>query len=639
MEIFINGKLLDGYAGDVVAGTFEIADFGLFAKPKGGFTNQIRVQATNTVREIYEFADVVNVNSSSAYKMGEGEIRESGLPIYRGKALLEEAGEEYLISFLHGNSEYFNQINVLKLHDLDLSGLWQGDFTQANVASRRMQNSGLFFPSAEIGKTFSKTLQDIPSEGLTDVALQETEDWRPAIQVKSIIDALESSIGWSFSGFDAFDDYEELCLPFTKGAFTRNESYIKQRRIRVRFSNNFLTTTAPPWEVGLSGKIGDAFTYNDGDDFATFKTSGEGNRRVRWRIKARLRVENAAGINPSFPIRFTSHVSDASRDVGKIREDGILEFETDSNQWRTDANKIYFPEFVTTSGSAEIIAADSYLELSPWPEVETDISKANNYFEAADALPNLKVSEILNFLAIRYALLFNPKPASKTIEVVSLRDVIRRKTNPIDFSNKLDLTEKPVVSPKFKDYGQTNTFNRPENSEAETENNRSASFSIESELLPQEIEIYSSPFQLFGVVDSFDAERVLPKLLIYPDPNEEPEEIPPIICRARLSSENLVLAPFQYPSLYANYDNAAVLSVAGLTFDEILAEYWADFIDVLQEVKVVEADFLLDEVDILNLDLTRPIYVDYFGATFLIQKVNQFKFGERESTRLTLVKI
>ncbi|WP_421752925.1 hypothetical protein [Croceimicrobium sp.] len=639
MEIYINGHQLDGYTGDPVAVTFELADFGQFVKPKGGYSNQFRVLATNVNRGIFDFADTVAVNSSNAYKLAEAEVREDGLPLFYGKAILEEAGENFVITILQGNSEYFSLINNLNLHDLEISSIWAGDFTQAHVAGRRLQNTGLFYPSAEIGQTLTKALQDLPSEGLTDVALQETEDWRPAIQIKPIIQAIENSIGWNFSGLEDFDDYEELCFPFTKGEFTRNDSYIKNRRIRVRFSNNFAAGSSEPWEVGNSGTIGSAFSYSAGDAFASFLNSGEGNRNVRWKITARVRVDGAVGINPSFPIRFTCHTSDSSRDIGKIKGDGIFEFETDSNQWRTDADKIYFPEFLVPSGSANIIAADSYFEISPWPVVETDISTANNYFEAADCIKNLKASELLNFLAFRYALLFSPDSVGKTINCISIKEVINRKNDPLDWSGKIDLSQTPPVSLTLKNYGQVNTITRPEGSEAETENNRRGVFEIDSELLPKEEEIYSCPFQLFGVVDSFNGERVLPKILLYPDPNEEPEEIPPIICRARLSDENLVLAPFQYPSLYANYDQAAVLSVSGLTFDEILAEYWDEFIDVIQEIKVVQADFVLTTEDILNLDLTRPIYVSHFGAVFIIQKVNQYKFGSRESTRLTLLKI
>jgi len=49
--------------------------------------------------------------------------------------------------------------------------------------------------------------------------------------------------------------------------------------------------------------------------------------------------------------------------------------------------------------------------------------------------------------------------------------------------------------------------------------------------------------------------------------------------------------------------------------------------------------FLLDLEDIVNLDFTRPVYVDYFGEYFYIESINQFKVNKRESCFVTLVRI
>lgn len=65
------------------------------------------------------------------------------------------------------------------------------------------------------------------------------------------------------------------------------------------------------------------------------------------------------------------------------------------------------------------------------------------------------------------------------------------------------------------------------------------------------------------------------------------------------------------------------------TFYKILSD------NILNPSRVVEAMFNLTAIDIENLDLLRPVYIEYYGAFFYIQKINNYQAGRL--TKVTLV--
>jgi len=81
------------------------------------------------------------------------------------------------------------------------------------------------------------------------------------------------------------------------------------------------------------------------------------------------------------------------------------------------------------------------------------------------------------------------------------------------------------------------------------------------------------------------------------------------------------------------------VNAGALSFARALRDNYQILSTVFDNTKVVEALFLLDLADVRDLDFTRPVYVDYFGAFFYIEQIKQFKVNRRESCYVRLIKL
>lgn len=627
MRVTIDGLELDGLPDEPVTGTFAVADYAKFGKPKGGYSNNIAAKDTPNNRRVFQQVKGVLTKGQNIYKLAEAQVWAKGVPIFSGKALLEESGKEFNITILQGNSEWFSEIKDLELKDVDLSEIFTGRWTNSHVASRRLQTTGLFYPAVEYGFFFDEGLTDNQTENLTDVAAADADKFRPALQVKSVIEQIEKVMGWKFKGLSDLEGFDELCLPFTKGEFTRSESYLEKYKFRVMLEQDF-SGGVEPWTFDRVGAFkGEMVDYIDQANGRVYFKDNVASRNHLWLVKGRYRVISVNNINPNYP---------AQMQVGSFSVDwkskGVHEGEAEISS-NTTGGYIELPELSLSFGSTALGAADTYVEIAPVQKIEF-----LDYFEANDVAPDIKVSELLGFIAAKYALQFIPDRSKKEIQVKPLRDSLNRKLESADWSNKIDLSEDYSVKYRYKDYGQINKLRYAVDGN-DNLNSQEGIFTIHNEQLKKEVELLESPFRLFDYTQTFQGNRSLPKLLIYPDPDGDAEEIDPVIAKAFLSDRNLVLTAGQVPSIYPNYDQAAVLSVAGLTWPEMLGEYWSEFIESLQDIKLIEAYFMLELTDVLNLDFTRPVYVDYFKSYFLIQEIKQFRFNERMSTKVKLFKI
>ena len=81
------------------------------------------------------------------------------------------------------------------------------------------------------------------------------------------------------------------------------------------------------------------------------------------------------------------------------------------------------------------------------------------------------------------------------------------------------------------------------------------------------------------------------------------------------------------------------VNASALSFERAVRDNYRLLDAVTDNTKIVEALFLLDLSDIQNIDFTRPVYVDYFGAFFYIEQIKQFKINSRESCYVRLVNL
>lgn len=82
--------------------------------------------------------------------------------------------------------------------------------------------------------------------------------------------------------------------------------------------------------------------------------------------------------------------------------------------------------------------------------------------------------------------------------------------------------------------------------------------------------------------------------------------------------------------------HTASLSFDGLKFSQLIPEYYAFWQKIMRNPIVIEEKVRLSEIDIKMLDFRKPIYLQKYGATFAIDKV---QWSEGKPSTVTLVKL
>ncbi|MBR2030628.1 MAG: hypothetical protein IKA04_00195 [Alistipes sp.] len=80
----------------------------------------------------------------------------------------------------------------------------------------------------------------------------------------------------------------------------------------------------------------------------------------------------------------------------------------------------------------------------------------------------------------------------------------------------------------------------------------------------------------------------------------------------------------------------ASLSFDGLQFSQLIPEYYNTWQKIMRNPIVIEEKVQLSEIDIKTLDFRKPIYLQKYGAQFVVDKV---QWSEGEPSSVTLVKL
>ena len=297
---------------------------------------------------------------------------------------------------------------------------------------------------------------------------------------------------------------------------------------------------------------------------------------------------------------------------------------------------IELPDWFNFTATYIVASADSYMIVEPLEKVAREgegvgTSTYNDYFEANDCIdPKITPTVLINWLAFRYGLVFTSDSRNKTVYINRIKDIINSRYSAVDWSEKIDFKIKPESTFRINNFAQNNLYE-------DADGNVQATRVINNEQLIREKTVYASPFSDFEYVDTFQSTLRLPFINMWPDPAGDPVQTSPIVARAQLSDEQLVVVPLQ--DTQPDYETAATVNQLGLTIDEILIDSWTEFFNVLQTVRIEECYLRLTDADIHNLDFTKPVYIDSLKGYYLVQEVSGYQFNKINTVKTKLFRI
>ena len=219
-EVWINGERADVSDGTLIAITKQIDDIMKPGSFQSHYTNKFIIPATPHNNRLLGYSALFNNDGVMAYSNIDFVIKKDGIELIRnGKALIDEAGENYKISVVSGNADFFEDIKDLKLGDLDLSD-YDHDWTRANIVASvgNDYTDGYIWPVIDWIHTriWGSTLYGFKWDGGVASWVINCKTMFPAMFVRTLISEIATQAGWNLTLASVMeaDFFSKTMIPF-----------------------------------------------------------------------------------------------------------------------------------------------------------------------------------------------------------------------------------------------------------------------------------------------------------------------------------------------------------------------------------------------------------------------------------------
>lgn len=677
-EIYIKGSLVDTQDADVVL-TAQALTFDKLGSRRGSYSNVFELAKTNANKALFDNCDLVTSIARAPYDLNTCQIYQDGILIVNGSAIILEAKDNYRLFVTAGNTDFFKAVGSLKLTDIDLTE-FDHDYTAGNVVARRETSEGFVYPNIDYG--FFEYADP-------EAATYNFRFFQPSFWAKTILQKAVEALGYTLTGDIAetltFRSLAVLC----RGAVAD----LSENLAQYEFTIDYNQLTSDTFEkISFPEKINDVsdlyqpnasaghFTYTPGQpdyEGTRFEITITGKvitnlprRYTNAEVWVDLLIYNAAGtllltISPtpvSFEDRFFGPFG-----VYRAPESGTLERDLNFTYPSLAADQIALNTLLTTTADLTTLRFGwqvrsnrpgyglQYLRFenlefsinqTPYAGGRLGSATVPVRVQAANVLPSSPtVGDLLLTIANLEGLLLQVDETAKTVNTTKLDRLIENKARALDWSGKLDISERPSITYQLEGFAQRNyyRFAGDDKDPILEPNAGRGRIDILNVNLPAEKDIFVSKFTPVAVASSLQDSRTMGRIFTggkYTfdgfdynlNADLKLQEFAPRLAVLSASEASLQI---QESGNETNYE----VNAGALSFDRALRDNYRVLRTVFENTKVVEALFLLDLRDVQALDFSRPVYVDYFGDYFYIEQVKQYKVNRRESCFVRLIKL
>lgn len=677
-EIYINGQLVDTQDADIVI-TAQALTFDKLGSRRGSYSNVFELAKTNQNKALFDNCDIVTSLTRLPYTRNTCEIYQDGIRIVNGSAVILATKDAYRLYVTSGNTDFFKAIASVKLVDVDLSE-FDHLYTGAEVVARRETTEGFVYPNIDYG------FFEYATPGESEYSFRF---FQPSFWAKTILNKAVEDLGYTLTG-DLLETitYRNLAV-LCRGAVADLLDSLAQYRFTIDYNQltgdtqqkiSFPTKVKDTNNLYAANPAAGHFTYSpnvaDADEIR-FEISLTGKvitnlprRYSLAEVWVDLLIYNAAGtllltLSP-LPVTFEDRFFGAFN-VYRAPASGTLERDLNFTYPSTRTDTTAFDSLLNSTADLTTLRFGwrvrsnrpgyglKYLrfenlefKINQVPVNGTRLGGPNIPItvRAANVLPAAPtVGDLLLTMVNLEGLLIQVDEASKTVSTAKLDRIAEKKAQALDWSAKLDLSEKPQIDYQLEGFARRNfySFAGDDKDTFLEPNEGRGEITVDNENLEAEQDIFTSKFAPVPVVPTFQSTRVMGRVFTGEkytfdgftynlNENLKIEDFAPRIA---------ILSPTEASvdiSANANEINYEV-NASALTFERALRDNYKLLTTVLDNTKVVEALFLLDLRDVQGLDFTRPVYVDYFGDFFYIEQIKQYKVNKRESCFVRLIKL
>ncbi len=701
-EVFLNGNLIDISDSEIITFTKSVFDINNLSFRKGTYSNTFKIPKTQKNKLVLQSSEIVNSSNDEPYTVILFRAVVEGVETINGVAELIDSDEEnYSLSVKSDNGNFFKEIKELSLQDIseELESL-DHTYSATEVNARRDVDSGLVYPNVDYGWFERATLGNQPYDF-----------FYPALYFKFVIDTAINKIGYkqigNFWGRSPYSTLALMAKNIVSDASFFEVSYGIESgfnffitRSTELFTDRFIVSSALNFVEENSDDNGlykdtdldlgyTVFAYNIPfafDSNTTWETTLNGLGFINSSVVGNYRDEKIERAQLIFKLQLYNKVTDTFIETSVqfnhiFYEATYVLIASDPEFVVERTSETFLPEIQisdinTNPSGLNAIGADGNDYVLLWDiQVQTDTNEffAVSEYDSLDQISveldfglkqitggdptlmstvnsfdNVNIGNMLLYVSNVTGTFPLIDEALKTVRMIEYDTIKRNKTNALDWSNKIDLSEKGNVSFKLN-YAKRNLF-KYENDEADVwllklVDYGQGSINLSNENAREERTMYQAPFSLCAVDSSFNNSRTIGKIFTGEKYffNGNTYELDPeasvggfknrVVNLSRSTSDLIQITGAD--AVGGNYE----VNNAPILFDRVIQTKYNLIKDILNKTKVVNQAFRINSVDYEQFDFTKPVFVSYYNDIFLVNEITQFKINEIDSTEIQLIRI
>lgn len=640
--IYIDGIVADLSEGTVIACSFQLWDIGDLKVRNTNYTNRFKIPKTETNIGIFEHANSLKTLSLKPYRKLPCKIVINGVEVVPdGSVLLTDSEDSFSVSVFSGTFDFFQVIGDQLITSLDYSAFDAvGAWSKTIADGLRNTTSGLVAPVLQYGVNLRKPAATVFNT-LTNNGIELS---LPAFYYHTIIDKIITEAGYDYDG-SVFTDSKLLNLIVTAGNSTNQANYssdfYEARNLSASAVGGQSIVNPPAFpgssvlvqfaNVGFNGSKG----YYDNVD--TYQRDGSQNDNFMLNVYVWLDITVTGGT-------VTIQLGDGVAGDLIVNSGGTGVYELTVNIESASLGLDPLCVFVYGGGGTPTLTINGgvfRIKASGSPFTQYGITYVNDNLQIySEVLPEIKKSEFLKDFLVRFGQLVKEK--SGVLYFKGIDEIIADKANAVDWTEKRDTSKKEKFV--FVDNGlaRENIYSYKVEDDLLTDDTSGRGmFTVDSEAIQKDEEEFTSIFSssqtsgsnvgiLSAIVNVWNADSVT---------NSESDYVNDpgfrlLAVRDKVSTEPSVTWDVTARTAYkvAYFEDPRFGTCSWQSF---LDAYYPKYIASVQKIKIPQRYYMLNEIDILNLDLFKLVYDD--GDYFLLRKVGDFIAGK--STKVELLKV
>lgn len=677
-EFYLNGQLIDVQDANIAI-TLQALSFENLGVRRGSYSNVFDLPFTNEVKAALDNCEIVTSLTPIPYQRNTCQIFIDGVQVVDGSAVVQETKNSYRVYVSAGNADFFKSIASVKLVDVDLSD-WDHLYDGEGVTERRETEEGFVYPNIDYGFFEYAT----PGE-----ASYSFRFFQPSFWAKTIIGKAIADLGYTLSG-DLLTSLTWRSLAvLCRGAVADIQDSLAQYRFTIDYNRltgdteeliNFPDRVTDKSALYADNLTVGQFVYSPNvaeQDEIRFEISMTGKvitnlprRYTNASVWIELVIYDDSGaelltLSPT-PVVFEDRFFGIFN-IYRAPDGGILERDINFTYPSTRDDTTAFNALI--NGTADLttlrfgwkVRSDrpGYgLKYLRFENLEFIINQVPNNgtrlggpnipitVRAANVLPAAEtVGDLLLTIVNLEGIIIQVDETSRKIHTARIDSLKDKKAQALDWSGKLDLSERPEIGYTLAGFAQANYWKfKGDDKDLFLDPNagRGVVFVDNANLEPEK-DIFVSKFSPVPVLPTLQNSRTMGRVFTGDkytfdgfDYNLNADlKMQDFAPRIAILSPAEASLDIQIDANGINFE----VNAGALSFERALRDNYQILGGVLSNAKTATPLVLLDLADVRRIDFTVPIYIDYFGGYFYLEQVQQFKVNVRESCFVKLVKL